>query len=161
GPGLRLALQQWPVAAAKREPPDPPCSQATFRAVELLALLISGILRLERSLMPVGRAVRIFEFEAPPVILAHLLDRGTPDEAVDRAEGIDVDAALAIIRQIASARAAAHAKGIVHRDLKPDNIFLSSTPEGPGPLAVKILDFGIAKLVAGADGGKRKTRTGS
>jgi serine/threonine-protein kinase len=52
---------------------------------------------------------------------------------------------LAIMRQVLDALAHAHKRGVVHRDLKPDNIMLlpgdSSSPD-----AVKLLDFGIAKL---------------
>jgi serine/threonine protein kinase len=56
-------------------------------------------------------------------------------------------AAVRIAEEIASAVAAAHAQQIVHRDLKPDNVFLARS--AAGQVSVKILDFGIAKLVAG------------
>src|SRR5262249_52569801 len=56
---------------------------------------------------------------------------------------IPMDEALTIVKQICEALEAAHEKGIVHRDLKPANVKI--TPEG----VVKVLDFGLAKAMAG------------
>ncbi len=58
--------------------------------------------------------------------------------------------ALRLSRQLAAALAAAHEKGIIHRDLKPDNIMLiiDTDPEAMGRVRAKLLDFGIAKVVA-------------
>ena len=55
-----------------------------------------------------------------------------------------------IARQVASVLAATHAAGIVHRDLKPDNLMLSPDCELASGERVRLLDFGIAKLIGAA-----------
>jgi serine/threonine-protein kinase len=68
--------------------------------------------------------------------------------------------AVRLLQQCAIAMAAAHARGIVHRDLKPDNIFLVPDAAVGGGERIKILDFGIAKLVDDTDPGFSRTQTG-
>jgi tRNA A-37 threonylcarbamoyl transferase component Bud32 len=54
---------------------------------------------------------------------------------------------LEIFRQLCHGLAAAHASGLVHRDLKPENVFLAAARHVGVPFTVKLLDFGIAKMV--------------
>src|SRR3569623_705613 len=64
---------------------------------------------------------------------------------------------LEIVRGVLAGLRHAHDRGVVHRDIKPDNIFLAVKD---GERIVKILDFGIAKLVAGDANDPASTRTG-
>jgi serine/threonine-protein kinase len=87
-----------------------------------------------------------------------LLDGEPLDKLLAEAGGIPLGEALPILRGVARALDAAHAKGIAHRDLKPENVFV--TRDGEGDVHPKLLDFGIAKLL-GEQGAMHRTRTGA
>jgi len=68
---------------------------------------------------------------------------------------VAIPRAIHIIRQVLHALMEAHARGIVHRDIKPDNVMLC--PLAYDPDYVKVMDFGIAKMV---DSGEQITNAG-
>ncbi|HMG22427.1 MAG TPA: serine/threonine-protein kinase [Kofleriaceae bacterium] len=100
--------------------------------------------------------VQVFDFGQDSgggaYIVMELLAGEALDRRLDRHGALGVTAALRIVRQVAAALAAAHARGIIHRDLKPENIFLVRDPAVEGGERAKLLDFGIAKLGGGSQG---------
>ncbi|HVS02792.1 MAG TPA: protein kinase [Thermoanaerobaculia bacterium] len=94
-------------------------------------------------------AVGLLEAEGAPYLLLELVD-GIDLEQLLWGEGeeprlVDPLRALRLAKQLASGLAAAHQRGILHRDLKPANVMLVRAGR-PGE-QVKVLDFGIAKLI--------------
>jgi serine/threonine protein kinase len=86
---------------------------------------------------------------AMPFLVMELLDGEELSTAIRR-RSVEPSALGAIFEQLCHAVGAAHRAGIVHRDLKPENIFLSRPRIVGSALVVKVLDFGIAKIVAEA-----------
>ena len=81
-----------------------------------------------------------------PYIVMELLDGETLEARLAHVRLLDAASATRVVAQVAAAVGAGHDHGMVHRDLKPANIFLRNHPDYPD--FVKVLDFGIAKLVA-------------
>jgi len=67
---------------------------------------------------------------------------------LEREGAITQGRAVRILIEVCDALMVAHEMGIVHRDLKPENIMVIGDPSHPSGERVKVLDFGIAKLLA-------------
>ena len=91
-----------------------------------------------------------------PYLVMELLEGATLDRIVESTGRVASEEVLEILEPVCAALAAAHAKGIVHRDLKPSNVMVAASAEGR---AIKLLDFGIAKLADASSSG-RITRAG-
>ncbi|MEO0560064.1 MAG: protein kinase [Bacteroidota bacterium] len=102
-----------------------------------------------------------------PYLVMEWVD-GQPITAYADAHTLSVDARLELFEQVCDAVAYAHRQLVVHRDLKPSNILVTggwrNVPEGVkphlAPPTVKLLDFGIAKLLNDDEVGLVETRTG-
>ncbi len=83
-----------------------------------------------------------------PWIALELLEGQSLSDYLSEHGPIEKDLVRAWLEQLCHALAAAHKLGIVHRDLKPANVFLSDARRVGSPRVVKVLDFGIAKIIA-------------
>ena len=107
-----------------------------------------------------GNIIDIFDFGTLPdgrlYYLMELLAGESLADHIRRIGALALGEALAITDAVLDALDAIHRAGIVHRDLKPDNVYLAHSG---GKRVIKVLDFGIVKLLG--DAGFDKTQTGA
>jgi serine/threonine protein kinase len=106
--------------------------------------------------------VKVFEVGETPTgpFLVMELVRGVSLESLLRLGALPIGRSIEILMAVADAVHFAHQKGIIHRDLKPANILISENDvrdSGTTAFAVKITDFGLAKVLAPS--GKRHSST--
>lgn len=97
--------------------------------------------------LPDGRAFAAMDYLSGRSLAEHLETYGP----------MASELAVSIIERVAATISKAHEMNILHRDIKPDNIFLEEDEQGAQ--TPKVLDFGIAKLLA--DGDAKQTRIGA
>jgi serine/threonine-protein kinase len=143
-----------------------------YRAYQRNMDRIVAVKILRRELLKEPEVVRRFLREAraaaklqhPNIVTVHLVgetDDGVPFLVMEHVDGValeqiceaqgaqPVPRILSLCKQIGDALAEAHEAGIIHRDLKPANILITDRSRVPD--LVKVLDFGIAKIVQAAD----------
>jgi eukaryotic-like serine/threonine-protein kinase len=97
--------------------------------------------------------------DGTPYIVMELLEGADLARTARDAGGkLDTERALYLADQIAEALHDAHRHGVLHRDLKPDNVFVIPTPVGE---MVKVMDFGISKILEPGGGAAKITMTGT
>jgi serine/threonine-protein kinase len=131
---LQSQLEATPMSVERMRLEAQTLARVTHR--NLVAASDSGLTR-------EGRPYFVMERLEGRTLLAELRSR-------DRQGCLPVDEAIEIVQQLLAGLGAAHAAGVIHRDIKLENLFLCS-PDDTGRRTLKILDFGIAKVLAGAD----------
>jgi serine/threonine protein kinase len=107
----------------------------------------------------VARVTHYGEQDGECFYVMELVEGETLETVVRRDGPMPLALALEVIEQAARALAAAEACGLVHRDIKPSNIMMEA--DASGALVVKVIDYGIAKVLASeAEGGAEQTQTG-
>jgi serine/threonine-protein kinase len=98
-------------------------------------------------------AVQVFDFglteDGQPYLVMELLHGEPLSNRIERQKHLSLHDTAAFMSAAAKALHRAHALGIVHRDFKPDNVFLTKGEDQE--VEVKVVDFGIAKLLGSLD----------
>lgn len=94
-----------------------------------------------------------------PYLVMELLEGRDLATLLKGVGALPVVEAVGLLLQACDALSAVHPLGVVHRDLKPANIFL--TEKSDGSTVLRVIDFGISKLVENAPTGQASTATGA
>ncbi|MHA7632806.1 serine/threonine-protein kinase [Corallococcus sp. M7] len=84
-----------------------------------------------------------------PYVTMELLQGRPLSDFVRAKQPMELESVVWVMDQMLAALGAAHRAGVVHRDLKPANVFIAESPQTPA--SVKLVDFGIAKLLESGD----------
>lgn len=131
------------------------------RALKVMsARLLSNVVAHERFILEARVSAEIPSEHVVDVVDAGLdLATGSPWLAMELLDGQSLEQhvaghgplpwvdALELLTQLGHALGAAHERRIVHRDIKPENVFVAKSRRRGVPFTVKVLDFGIAKLI--------------
>jgi serine/threonine protein kinase len=100
-----------------------------------------------------------FVNQEQPYLVMEYIDGVSLSDLLKQQGALPVAQAIPLFTQICAALSSAHAHGVLHRDIKPSNIMLVDTPANR--LLVKVVDFGIAKIIPNEnDGTMIETATG-
>lgn len=143
----------------------------TIVAVKVLAPQLSTQLELVKRFEREARAAGLLSHrnllavqdlgqtdERQPYMVMEFLNGFSLSELIERNGKLSVDDSIEIVSQICQGIARAHEAGLVHRDLKPGNVMLIA--DGEHNYTVKIVDFGLAKLIR-PDENENLTQTGT
>ncbi len=105
----------------------------------------------------------LLELPAGEVLVLEYVEGQTLEQRLKSAGPLKPEAAVRIFDQALRAVEHVHAAGVVHRDLKPGNIFLTRAGARQNPRAdqVKLMDFGVAKIMDQADQGASRAMVGT
>lgn len=96
--------------------------------------------------------------DGKPFLVMEYLEGSDLGQVLTATGRMEPSRAVHIVAQVLRGLAAAHGAGIIHRDMKPANVFLTERSDVAD--FVKIMDFGISKVVAARDARVRLTETG-
>ena len=94
----------------------------------------------------VARVIHYGEQDGECFYAMELVHGDTLEERVQRDGPLPLSVALDVVEQVARGLAAGERCGVIHRDLKPSNLMILSDPSGQ--ILVKIIDYGVAKVIA-------------